>query len=208
MNSYEKMLHQFEGLLSESCSYPHESAHGLSKANAMAATTGYRHIATAESYGFLKRNRDGVYGVGDRAFHVGLTALGAGRLAPFLSAVLIHLRKNTRRTAFVGIGQGDLVRMGPFSMGRAVECKRPAKLYQSKIAHIRPEQPHLFMALRDSEPPHDCQHALALPLDCGNSQGYLGLITHGANDPYDTALAVALTQARDHLKEALLEEQK
>lgn len=131
LTAVRRFLDLAEAPLSETCATPRM----LATASGLAPSSGYRAIASLESAGLVKRDIAGAYTRGERAYRIGLSAYGLGRLGPIAAPILDRLRRSTDRTAFLGVRIGDDLAMGPFSFGRGAAIQIPIE--RRYRAHLR-----------------------------------------------------------------------
>lgn len=94
------------------------SPRALARAAGLPPSSGYRALATLEAAGLLSRDLDGALVRGVGAYRMGLAAYGLGRFADGVDPVLDQLRREVRRTAFLGILQEGQLYFGPFHLSR------------------------------------------------------------------------------------------
>lgn len=115
--TYAMAVRNFEALLDQPRSGRHTTPATLIRAAGLPPSSGYRHVATLEAEGFLRRDRNGAYLAGLTAVRTGLRAFGFGAIAPVAEPVITQLRQATRHTVFIAIcDDADLV-TGPYSTG-------------------------------------------------------------------------------------------
>lgn len=117
-SAYARAVDAFEALMTAPGRDAHASPAGLIRTAGLPASSGYRHTATLEAEGMLRRDAQGNYLPGMSAIRVGLQGFGVGRLAPLMQPILLRLRQSTQLTSFVAIAQDMELRMGPHSVGR------------------------------------------------------------------------------------------
>lgn len=117
-NAYSRAVGSFEALLSAPRSSRLDTPAALIKAAGLPPSSGYRHVATLEAEGFLRRDETGTYLLGQAALRSGLKAHCLGRLAPAIQPILLQIRQATQVTAFLGYSEDLLLRVGPHSIGR------------------------------------------------------------------------------------------
>lgn len=117
-SAYERAIDTFQALLNAPAHEAHGSPAELIRAAGLPASSGYRHTATLEAEGMLRRDAQGCYLPGMSAIRIGLQGFGVGRLAPLVQPILLQLRQNTQLTSFLAMAQDLDLHMGPHSIGR------------------------------------------------------------------------------------------
>lgn len=115
--TYAMAVRNFEALIAQPRSGRHTTPATLIRAAGLPPSSGYRHVATLEAEGLLRRDRDGTYLPGLSAVRTGLRAFGFGAIAPIAEPIITQLRQATRHTAFLGICDGVGLFVGPYSIG-------------------------------------------------------------------------------------------
>lgn len=127
--AYARAVDVFEALVTSPGRQAHSSPAGLIRAADVPASSGYRHTATLEAEGMLRRDGQGNYLTGMSAVRVGLQGFGVGRLAPLVQPILLQLRQSTQLTSFLAIAQDMELNMGPHSIGRETRGTRLQRTY-------------------------------------------------------------------------------
>jgi len=117
-SAYARAIDVFEALLNAPALEAQDTPARLIRAAGLPASSGYRHTATLEAEGMLRRDAQGCYLPGMSAIRVGLQGFGIGRLAPLVQPILLQLRQNTQLTSFLAMAQDLDLHMGPHSIGR------------------------------------------------------------------------------------------
>lgn len=117
-DTYDRAVEIFDALLSGPTRGHHATPARLIQAAELPASTGYRHVATLEAEGLLRRDDTGVYLSGLAAMRTGLRAFAAGRVAPVAQPVVVQLRQATQHSAFLAVSQNMELWVGPHSVGR------------------------------------------------------------------------------------------
>ncbi|KIC47212.1 hypothetical protein RA28_05930 [Ruegeria sp. ANG-S4] len=117
-SAYARAVDAFEALISAPGRDALASPAGLIRAAGVPASSGYRHTATLEAEGMLRRDAHGHYLPGMSAIRVGLQGFGLGRLAPLVQPILLQLRQSTQLTSFLAVAQDMELHMGPYTIGR------------------------------------------------------------------------------------------
>ncbi|NOD92381.1 helix-turn-helix domain-containing protein [Ruegeria sp. HKCCD4884] len=117
-SAYERAIDVFQALLNAPGHEAHGSPAGLIRAAGLPASSGYRHTATLEAEGMLRRDAQGCYLPGMSAIRIGLQGFGVGRLAPLVQPILLQLRQSSQMTSFLAMAQDLELHMGPHSVGR------------------------------------------------------------------------------------------
>lgn len=115
--TYAMAVQNFEALLAQPRSGRHKTPATLIRAAGLPPSSGYRHVATLEAEGLLRRDRNGAYLPGLTAVRTGLRAFGLGAIAPVAEPVITQLRQATRHTVFIGICDDANLVTGPYSIG-------------------------------------------------------------------------------------------
>ncbi len=127
-SAHERAIEVFEALVSAPVHEAYATPAGLIRAAGLPVSSGYRHTATLEAEGFLRRDSLGTYLSGPSAVRVGLQGFGLGLLAPLVQPILLQLSQSTQLTSFMAISQDMDLFMGPHSIGRET---RNAELQRS-----------------------------------------------------------------------------
>lgn len=117
-SAYARAVDVFEALMKTPGRDAFASPAGLIRAAGVPASSGYRHTATLEAEGMLRRDAQGHYLPGMSAIRVGLRGFGIGRMAPLVQPILIQLRQSTQLTSFLAVAQDMEMHMGPHTVGR------------------------------------------------------------------------------------------
>jgi hypothetical protein len=125
MNSYSRAVDRFLSLAQSPVQQAIDNPRALSRNTSIATSTGYRSVAALESAGILARDLGGEYLRGPDAMRIGLSAWGLGRIAGAVDPVLSQLRRETGRTAFLGMLDDTNLVCGPFSLGRGPDFILP-----------------------------------------------------------------------------------
>lgn len=128
-SAYERAIDVFEALLNAPAHEAHGSPAGLIRAAGLPASSGYRHTATLEAEGMLRRDAQGCYLPGMSAIRIGLQGFGIGRLAPLVQPILLQLRQSSQMTSFLAIAQDLELHMGPHSVGRETRATPLQRCY-------------------------------------------------------------------------------
>jgi hypothetical protein len=169
----------------------------LIRATGLPQSTGYRHIATMEAEGFLRRDGSGAYLPGLSAVRTGLSAFGAGQIAPVSDAIVTQLRQATQHTAFLGMCEELRLTIGPHSVGRETRHLRIQPVYHFEGLHdLSDGSAHEIGCLyREAGV---ARHASALVVSLTvleNLRIVLGLMLGGHRSTHD-ALSSALEEAQ------------
>lgn len=124
-DSYAKAIGNFVRFADAAASHRHNRPRRLALDAGLPPSSGYRAIAVLEAARFLARDLDGVYAPGPQLWRVGLNAWGLGGLHPGVEPVLARLRRDTRRSAFLGVVVGRQLWVGPYSTGRGYDFVVP-----------------------------------------------------------------------------------
>ncbi len=124
-DSYAKAIGNFARLAGAAASHRHNRRRQLALDAGLPPSSGYRAVAVLEGARFLARDLDGVYAPGPQLWRVGLNAWGLGGLHPGIEPVLARLRRDTRRSAFLGAAVGRQLWVGPYSTGRGYDFVVP-----------------------------------------------------------------------------------
>lgn len=117
-DSYAKAIDSFGRFAEAAASHRHNRPRGLALDAGLPPSSGYRAIAVLEAGGYLARDLDGFYAPGPQLWRVGLNAWGLGGLHSGIEPVLVRLRRDARRSAFLGVVLGRHLWIGPHSIGR------------------------------------------------------------------------------------------
>lgn len=128
-NAYERTVDMFEALMGAPDRANHSTPGGLIQSSGLPASSGYRHLATLEAEGLLRRDESGTYLKGPSAFRIGLHGYCFGLFAPVVQPVLRQLRQGTQHSAFLAIVRDLTLHMGPHSVGRATQQTTLGLLY-------------------------------------------------------------------------------
>ena len=128
-SAYHRAVDMFEALLNAPKNDIHETPASLIQAAGLPTTTGYRHVATLEAEGLLRRDENGAYLSGPSAIRLGLRAYGLGRLSPLVQPILLQLKQVSQHTSFLAVIQDMDLSMGPHSLGRETRGTRLLQRY-------------------------------------------------------------------------------
>lgn len=127
--TYSGAVDSFEALLTAALEERHTTPASLIRAAGLPVSSGYRHVATLEAEGFLRRDRSSSYLPGPVALRTGLFAHGAGYLAPVAEAIVTQLGQATHHTAFFGLRSELTLHVGPYAQGRNSRLHRVQPRY-------------------------------------------------------------------------------
>lgn len=118
VTAYSRSVELFDALMRAPAEDAHASPASLIQAANIPSSSGYRHVATLEAEGFLRRDSNGTYLVGNSAIRSGFSGFGLGSFSPIAQPVLLRLRQATQHTAFLAIIHDLDLHMGPYTVGR------------------------------------------------------------------------------------------
>ena len=179
--TYAAAVEAFEVLISQPLRDTHDTPAALIRAAGLAQSTGYRHVATLEAEGFLRRGRSGTYLPGLAAVRTGLSAVSAGQIAPVVEPVVTQLREVSQHTAFLGTCEDMSLYIGPHSVGRETRTHRihPRYLLESFLDAAPGEMREIGMHYLDTGIARRAA-ALIVPLASPNARRIvLGLFLGG-----------------------------
>lgn len=128
-NAYSRAVDAFEALITAPQKALHTTPASLFNAVGIPSSSGYRHVATLEAEGLLRRDVGGGYLSGLTALRTGFHGFGLGRLAPMAQPILMQLRQSTQHTAFVAVVEDMELTMGPHSIGRESQKSEISRTY-------------------------------------------------------------------------------
>ena len=127
--TYSSAVDSFEALMTAALGDRHSTPASLIRAAGLPVSSGYRHVATLEAEGFLRRDRSSTYLPGHGALRTGLFAHGAGYLAPVAEAIVTQLQQATHHSAFFSLRHELTLHVGPYAQGRNSRLHRVQPRY-------------------------------------------------------------------------------
>ena len=127
--TYSGAVDSFEALMTAALEDLHSTPASLIRAAGLPVSSGYRHVATLEAEGFLRRDRSSTYLPGNGALRTGLFALGAGYLAPVAEPIVTQLWQSTHHSVFFGLRHELTLHVGPYVQGRNSRLHRVQPRY-------------------------------------------------------------------------------
>ena len=127
--TYSGVVDSFEALLTAALEDRHTTPASLIRAAGLPVSSGYRHVATLEAEGFLRRDRSSTYLPGPVALRTGLFAHAAGYLAPVAEAIVTQLQQATRHSTFFALREELTLYVGPYAKGRNSRLHRVQPRY-------------------------------------------------------------------------------
>ncbi|MEM1130258.1 MAG: hypothetical protein AAGH83_07020 [Pseudomonadota bacterium] len=207
-NAYTRSVQTFEALLAAPASVGHATPAALIKSAALPASSGYRHVATLEAEGFLRRDVNGAYLIGPAAIRTGMRAHCAGRFAPAVQPILLQLRQATQATAFLAFSQDMTLKIGPHSIGRDARRVPLQEVYDFESVPefaLETVSEVALRAFQDGIPRRT--RALLTPVEVtSDTILHLGLLP-GIHRGDPDALSFPLKRAGAQFREAALEQQ-
>jgi len=197
--SYDKAVAGFEALVGASRA-AHTKPPRLIQHSGQHLSSGYRHTATLEAEGFLRRDANGAYLPGTSCLRVALSAYGLGRLAPVVQPVLLHLREATQHTVFLAIVDQIDVRNGPFSSGRLSRHTKLCAAYRFELPRDLPAgQPTDVALVSAVSEPSTRVHTRMIPIQISpDHTATLGCVLNPTRAP-DRAVSDALVTAAQQI---------
>ena len=126
-NTYEKAVRRFLALMDAPLETPYTTPRSMAVAQGLPPGSGAGGVNILESHALLRRDNDGAYLRGERAYRIGLSALGAGTWAGAVAPILFRLRHGTDQTAFLGVLGTCEIAVGPHAVGRGSLAVRPER---------------------------------------------------------------------------------
>ncbi|MYF07710.1 MAG: hypothetical protein F4233_07465 [Rhodospirillaceae bacterium] len=204
MNTYEKAVSRFLVLMDAPIGTPYTTPRSMAVAQALPPGSGARSVNILESRALLQRDIEGTYLRGERAYRIGLSALGAGIYGGAVAPILFRLRRATDQTAFLGmLATGELT-VGPHAIGRGALAVGPKQAgYRCRPRKTRPNRGSmLWLDISDAK-----FGVVALPLDGipeSPSGPVVGLmVATGFSKPVNRGWEIPLEEARNRFLDAV-----
>ena len=124
-NTYDKAVRRFLALMDAPLDAPCTTPRSMAVAQGLPPGSGAGGVGILESHALLRRDNDGAYLRGERAYRIGLSALGAGVHGGAAAPILFRLRRGTDQTAFLGVLGAGEVAIGPHAIGRGALAVGP-----------------------------------------------------------------------------------
>ena len=203
-NTYDKAVRRFLALMDAPLDAPCTTPRSMAVAQGLPPGSGAGGVGILESHALLRRDNDGAYLRGERAYRIGLSVLGAGTHGGAAAPILSRLRRATDQTAFLGVLGADEIAIGPHAIGRGAFAVRPGQAtYRCTPRETGPNRsPVLWLDVSDGG-----FGVVAVALDGApehSSRPVVGLmVATGLGAPIDRGWEALLEEARSRFLDAL-----